>query len=249
MATFWTPSARWFRPQKPCLIHDAMDDTQVVTWGDFNRRTNNLARRFLNRHAQASDKVAFYLRNHPAYMEGVGACFKARLTHVNVNYRYVADELWYILDNSDSKIVIYGIGIRRPGPRAARSVAEGRVVGRGLRRHARSRVRGVVRRTRGDRRWVAARHPAFRRRHDLPVYRRHDRHAERRDVGARRSLAGRCRGRNARDEHDCAEEHRRARRERESGRRWRRVDAVLSADARHRALHCNRLARGGRRGA
>ncbi len=94
-------------PEKPCLIHDAMDDTQVVSWGDFNRRTNNLARRFLNRHAQASDKVAFYLRNHPAYMEGVGACFKARLTHVNVNYRYVADELWYILDNSDSKIVIY----------------------------------------------------------------------------------------------------------------------------------------------
>ncbi len=44
--------------EKPCLIHDAMDDTQVVSWGDFNRRTNNLARRFLNRHAQASDKVA-----------------------------------------------------------------------------------------------------------------------------------------------------------------------------------------------
>ena len=46
--------------EKPCLIHDAMDDTQVVSWGDFNRRTNNLARRFLNRHAQATDKVAFY---------------------------------------------------------------------------------------------------------------------------------------------------------------------------------------------
>jgi acyl-CoA synthetase (AMP-forming)/AMP-acid ligase II len=91
-------------PGKPCLIHD----DRVITWGDFNRRTNNLARRFLNRGAQASDKVAFYLRNHPAYMEGVAACFKARLTHVNVNYRYVADELWYILDNSDSKIVVYG---------------------------------------------------------------------------------------------------------------------------------------------
>ncbi len=94
--------------EKLCLIHDGQDDTQVVTWGDFNRRTNNLARRFLNRGAQASDKVAFYLRNCPAYMEGLGACFKARLTHVNVNYRYVDEELWYILDNSDSKIVIYG---------------------------------------------------------------------------------------------------------------------------------------------
>jgi acyl-CoA synthetase (AMP-forming)/AMP-acid ligase II len=95
-------------PEKACLIHDTKDDTQVVTWGDFNRRTNNLAQRFLNRGAQASDKVAFYLRNCPAYLEGLGACFKARLTHVNVNYRYVDEELWYILDNSDSKIVIYG---------------------------------------------------------------------------------------------------------------------------------------------
>jgi acyl-CoA synthetase (AMP-forming)/AMP-acid ligase II len=89
---------------KPCLIHE---DT-TLQWGDFNRRTNNLARRFLNRHAQASDKVAFYMRNCPAYLETLGACFKARLTHVNVNYRYVDNELWYILDNSDSKVVVYG---------------------------------------------------------------------------------------------------------------------------------------------
>lgn len=88
---------------KPALIHG----DRVITWADFNRRTNNLARRFLNRGCQAGDKVAFYLRNGPAYSEALGACFKARLTHVNVNYRYVDEELWYILDNSDSKIVVY----------------------------------------------------------------------------------------------------------------------------------------------
>jgi 3-oxocholest-4-en-26-oate---CoA ligase len=89
---------------KPALIHGE----RVITWADFNRRTNNLARRFLNRGVQAGDKVAFYLRNGPAYSETLAACFKARLTHVNVNYRYVDDELWYILDNSDSRIVVYG---------------------------------------------------------------------------------------------------------------------------------------------
>jgi 3-oxocholest-4-en-26-oate---CoA ligase len=88
---------------KPALIHGE----RVVSWGDFARRTNNLARRFLNRGVQAGDKVAFYMRNGPAYSETLGACFKARLTHVNVNYRYVDEELWYILDNSDSKIVVY----------------------------------------------------------------------------------------------------------------------------------------------
>ncbi|MEQ8482883.1 MAG: acyl-CoA synthetase [Pseudomonadales bacterium] len=89
---------------KPALVHG----NRVITWADFTRRSNNLARRFLNRGMQAGDKVAFYLRNGPAYSETLAACFKARLTHVNVNYRYVDEELWYILDNSDSRIVVYG---------------------------------------------------------------------------------------------------------------------------------------------
>lgn len=88
---------------RPALIHGE----RVTTWADFNRRTNNLARRFLNRGLQAGDKVAFYMRNRPAYSEVLGACFKARLVHVNVNYRYVDEELRYILDNSDSRIVVY----------------------------------------------------------------------------------------------------------------------------------------------
>jgi len=68
---------------KPCLVHGE----RVISWGDFNRRTNNLARRLMNRGARAGDKVAFYMRNGPAYSETLGACFKARLVHVNVNYR------------------------------------------------------------------------------------------------------------------------------------------------------------------
>ena len=33
--------------------------------------------------------------------------FKARLVHVNVNYRYTGEELFYILDNSDAAVVVY----------------------------------------------------------------------------------------------------------------------------------------------
>ncbi len=95
--------AKVLPPDRPALIHGE----RIITWDHFTRRTNNLARRFLNRGTQAGDKVAFYLRNGPAYSETLAACFKARLTHVNVNYRYVDDELWYILDNSDSRIVVY----------------------------------------------------------------------------------------------------------------------------------------------
>jgi len=45
-------------------------------------------------------------------MELLAACFKARLTHVNVNYRYKADEVFYIFDNSDAQTVVYGSEFR-----------------------------------------------------------------------------------------------------------------------------------------
>jgi fatty-acyl-CoA synthase len=90
-------------PNHPALIHGA----RTVTWSEFTRRTNNLGRAMLARGAKTGDKVAFYLRNHPAYMEGLIAALKARLVHVNVNYRYVADEVHYIFENSDATTVIF----------------------------------------------------------------------------------------------------------------------------------------------
>ena len=87
----------------PALIHKG----RVTTWKELDHRANNLARALLDRGLGHGDKVGFYLRNHSAYMEMLFACFKARLTHVNVNYRYVEDELWYILDNSDARAVLF----------------------------------------------------------------------------------------------------------------------------------------------
>jgi len=90
-------------PDHPVLIHG----DRIVTQADFSRRTNNLATALLAGGARAGDKVAFYLRNHPAYLEGVFAACKARLVQVNVNYRYIADEVRYILDNSDAAVVVF----------------------------------------------------------------------------------------------------------------------------------------------
>jgi fatty-acyl-CoA synthase len=47
------------------------------------------------------------MRNCAEYSEGIAAAFKAALTHVNVNYRYIDHELIYLLDNADATIVIY----------------------------------------------------------------------------------------------------------------------------------------------
>ena len=48
------------------------------------------------------DHVALYLENCPEYLEAMLAAFKLRAVPVNVNYRYVAGELRYLLDNSDA---------------------------------------------------------------------------------------------------------------------------------------------------
>jgi len=90
-------------PDAPALHHAE----RMVAWADLARRTNNLARAFVARGARADDKVAFYMRNCPEYLETLVACFKARLVHVNVNFRYQPDELAYILDNSDARFVVF----------------------------------------------------------------------------------------------------------------------------------------------
>ncbi|MGE0621730.1 MAG: acyl-CoA synthetase [Pseudomonadales bacterium] len=91
-------------PARPAFIHG----DRTITWGEFAARSNNLARALLAGGAATGDKIAFYLRNCPEYGEGIAAAFKARLTHVNVNYRYVDHELVYLLDNADATIVVYG---------------------------------------------------------------------------------------------------------------------------------------------
>jgi fatty-acyl-CoA synthase len=95
-------------PGAPALIHG----DRVITWGETRARTNNLARAILARGAVAGDKVAFYMHNRPEYTETLAACFKARLVHVNVNYRYTPDEVFYIFDNSDAQTVVYGAEFR-----------------------------------------------------------------------------------------------------------------------------------------
>jgi fatty-acyl-CoA synthase len=84
---------------------------RLIRWGEASQRSNRLARAFLAA-AQTGDKVAHYMRNHHAYMETTFASFKARLAHVNINYRYRPAEVAYIIENSDAAIVVYGAEFR-----------------------------------------------------------------------------------------------------------------------------------------
>ena len=92
----------------PAFIHG----DRTINWGEATKASNNLARGLIARGAQPGDKIAIYMRNRPEYLLTLAAAFKARLTHVNVNYRYTPEEVWYIFDNSDAQAVVYASEFR-----------------------------------------------------------------------------------------------------------------------------------------
>ena len=53
------------------------------------------------------DQVALYLYNCPEYIEGMLGAFKSRTAPFNVNYRYVDEELVYLLRDSQARAIVY----------------------------------------------------------------------------------------------------------------------------------------------
>lgn len=80
---------------------------QVESFRQFEQRAARLAGA-LGAHGLGHDtKVALYLFNANEYLTGCFAAFKLRAVPVNVNYRYLADELHYLLENADAEAIIY----------------------------------------------------------------------------------------------------------------------------------------------
>ncbi len=104
-------------------IYDAIatsfaDDLALVygdtsySWAELDGRSNRLARSLTDAGLEPGSKVAFYLKNSPAYVELWMACCKGRFIHCNINYRYVERELFYLLENSDAEAVAYDAAFR-----------------------------------------------------------------------------------------------------------------------------------------
>ncbi|MEX2267437.1 MAG: AMP-binding protein [Acidimicrobiia bacterium] len=78
-----------------------------VSWGEFDERAARLASHFWAHGLRPGDKVAINCTNRPEYLETFFAALKIGCAPVNVNYRYVVDEVRYVLDNSDARAVVY----------------------------------------------------------------------------------------------------------------------------------------------
>ncbi len=125
------------------------------------------------------------------WVETLWAVFKLRAVWININYRYVEDELRYLFDNADLVALVYQrefaprvAGVRR---RAADAAPRHRDRGRQRRRPRPARRRRL--RGRPGRRLARARLRAPLPRRPLhPLHRRHDGHAQGRRLAARGRL-------------------------------------------------------------
>ena len=103
-------------PDREAIVHG----DRRVTYAQLASRTRRLANVLLDRGLAVSterdelagwetgqDHLALYLYNAPEYLEGMLGAYKARVAPFNVNYRYVEEELRYLLNDSGAKAIIY----------------------------------------------------------------------------------------------------------------------------------------------
>jgi 3-oxocholest-4-en-26-oate---CoA ligase len=78
-----------------------------LTFRQLDERANRFAHHLIASGIEPAEHVAIYSWNRAEWVEAMFGCYKARAVPVNVNYRYVATELAYLLENSDSVAVVH----------------------------------------------------------------------------------------------------------------------------------------------
>ncbi|MFT6290562.1 MAG: fatty-acyl-CoA synthase [Ilumatobacter sp.] len=103
------------RPTAECLVYR----DRRLTWADVTDRTRRLANHLLangltchqersevSSHESGQSHLAIYLHNGNEYLESMLGALKARVASLNVNYRYVAEELQYVLDDAGADAIV-----------------------------------------------------------------------------------------------------------------------------------------------
>jgi fatty-acyl-CoA synthase len=95
------------------IVVDTVPDREALvagaarrTFAELDERANRLANHLLGLGLEPGAKVAIYGWNRAEWVETFFGAFKARLVPININYRYVADELRYVFENADVEAVV-----------------------------------------------------------------------------------------------------------------------------------------------
>ena len=105
-------------------LADAIGDhTAVVhgdrrfTWAQYDERAARMAATFDAAGLGPNSKIGLFLYNGNEYLEAHYGAFKMRGVPININYRYMDEELWYLLDNADAEAIVFHSSL---GDRVAR---------------------------------------------------------------------------------------------------------------------------------
>ncbi|MFO1538726.1 MAG: acyl-CoA synthetase [Actinomycetota bacterium] len=77
------------------------------TYAEMEERANRLAHHLQAQGIGPGDHVGIYGYNSVEWVETLWAVFKVRATWININYRYVEEELAYLFENADLKALVY----------------------------------------------------------------------------------------------------------------------------------------------
>src|SRR6476661_1663089 len=72
-----------------------------LTYAQLDERANRVAHALLAGGARSGRHVGIHAHNRAEWVEAMLGSYKARLVPINVNYRYVVEELRYLFDNAD----------------------------------------------------------------------------------------------------------------------------------------------------
>ncbi|HEY4927703.1 MAG TPA: acyl-CoA synthetase [Acidimicrobiales bacterium] len=78
-----------------------------LSYGELDARANRFADHVVATGIATGAHVGILARNRTEWVEAMIGCFKSRTVPINLNFRYVAPELRFVIDNADLEVLVY----------------------------------------------------------------------------------------------------------------------------------------------
>ncbi len=90
------------KPDTPALV----DERTTRSWREFNGRVNRLIHALRGLGLGAGDRAALLCANRVELFEVLGAAMHAGIVVVPLNWHWIADEISYVLDDADARVLL-----------------------------------------------------------------------------------------------------------------------------------------------
>ncbi|MET7599178.1 acyl-CoA synthetase [Streptomyces sp. NPDC005481] len=97
-------------PDREALVyidHPGTGAERRLTYAELDTAANRVAHHLIDAGVRPGEHLGLHLYNGVEYVQTVLACLKARIVPVNVNYRYVEEELVYLYRDADLVALVY----------------------------------------------------------------------------------------------------------------------------------------------